>query len=224
MHEECELQGPDFGGYMLEWVANVPRWRDHYLAEDQTPRYEYMKLVLKALQWQRGPERWVLKSPQHLEQLGPLMSTFPDATIVVTHRDPLSVVLSAATMGAYAARISSRVVRPPEIFEYWVDRIERMLRSSVRDQGLYPAGRTIHVQFGEFMRDEIGIVERIYTAHGMDFEPQRLAAEEFIAAHPRGKDGRVVYDMKQDFGADPDAIRERFDFYFDEFDVPVEVR
>ena len=87
VHEECELQGIDFGGYMLEWMARVPRWRDRYFAEDQTPRYEYMRDVLKVLQWQHGPNRWVLKSPQHLEQLGPLMATFPDATIVMTHRD-----------------------------------------------------------------------------------------------------------------------------------------
>jgi hypothetical protein len=28
----------------------------------------------------------VLKSPQHLEQFGPLAMVFPDATFVVTHR------------------------------------------------------------------------------------------------------------------------------------------
>src|SRR5205823_2697032 len=98
VHEEIELQLPDFASYELEWVARVPRWRDHYLAHDQTPHYRYMLRVLKILQWQRPGERWVLKSPQHLEQLGPLLAALPDATVVVTHRDPVSVVQSAATM------------------------------------------------------------------------------------------------------------------------------
>ena len=66
VHEEIELQAPDFSSYILEWIAHAPRWRDYYLAHDQRPHYAYMKKALKALQWQRGPDRWILKSPQHL--------------------------------------------------------------------------------------------------------------------------------------------------------------
>ena len=83
VHEENELMAPDFSNYNLEWVARVPQWRDHYLATDQTPHYAYLKKVLQILQWYRPRERWVLKSPQHLEQIGPLLTTFPDATIVI---------------------------------------------------------------------------------------------------------------------------------------------
>ncbi len=39
VHEELELQLPDFSSYQLEWVARVPRWRDYYLSHDQTPHY-----------------------------------------------------------------------------------------------------------------------------------------------------------------------------------------
>jgi Sulfotransferase family len=92
VHEEIELQLPDFSSYNQEWVARAPEWRDHYLSHDQAPHYAYMRTVLQILQWYRPRERWVLKSPQHLEQLGPLLTTFPDATVVVTHRDPVSVV------------------------------------------------------------------------------------------------------------------------------------
>ena len=88
-HEEIELQALDFSSYILEWVAHVPRLRDYYLSQDQTSSYAYMKKALQALQWLRGPDRWVLKSPQHLEQLRPLYKTFPDATFAVTARDPV---------------------------------------------------------------------------------------------------------------------------------------
>ncbi|RMF20376.1 MAG: sulfotransferase, partial [Deltaproteobacteria bacterium] len=70
IHEEIELQAIDFSSYLLEWIAHVPRWRDYYLSHDQRPHYLYMKKALQALQWLRGPDRWVLKSPQHLEQIG----------------------------------------------------------------------------------------------------------------------------------------------------------
>ena len=69
VHEELELENLDFSSYNLEWLAHVPRWRDYYYSHDQTPHYAYMKNVLKALQWLRGGERWILKCPQHMEQL-----------------------------------------------------------------------------------------------------------------------------------------------------------
>ena len=53
----------DFSTFLPEWLAVVPRWRDYYYAHDQRPHYAYMKNVLKALQWLRGPNRWILKSP-----------------------------------------------------------------------------------------------------------------------------------------------------------------
>ncbi|WP_107656727.1 sulfotransferase family protein [Nocardia suismassiliense] len=225
VHEEIELQGPDFGGYMLEWVAHVPGWRDAYLAEDQTPRYRWMRRTLQAIQWMRGDRRrWVLKSPQHLEQLGPLLATFPDATVVVTHRDPLSVVQSAATMIAYSARLSTQRVDPRAIFGYWTDRIERMLSTSVRDRPLLPAGRTVDVYFHEFMADELGTLARIYATAGLDFATQRAAAQRYLDEHPRDRGGRIAYDLRADFDADPAVVRQRFDFYARTYPVREEVR
>ena len=223
IHEEIELQLPDVASYNQEWVVRAPRWRDHYLAHDQTPHYAYMKRVLQILQWTRPRERWVLKSPQHLEQLGPLLATFPDATIAVTHRDPVSVVQSAATMLAYGARMNYRTPEPEWYLEYWTDRIRRLLEASVRDRPLLP-GSAIDVLFHEFMADDLATVERIYEAAGL---PMTGAARGQIAAylrdHPRGREGQVVYDLRRDFGAEPAAVREPFGFYFERFPVKMEV-
>ncbi len=128
-------------------MARVPRSRDYYLDHYQTPHYAYLKTVLQILQWCRPGERWVLKSPQHLEQLGPLLTTFPDATVVVTHRDPVAVVQSAATMMTYAARMSYQTPEPDFYLSYWTDRIGRLLEASVRDRGLLPAGQFEDVHF-----------------------------------------------------------------------------
>ncbi len=225
INEEIELQGPDFASYILEWVARVPGWRDHYLATDQTRHYTYMRSALKALQFQRGPDRWVLKSPQHLEQIGPLMTTFPDATVVVTHRDPVSVIQSAATMMAYAARLQYRHIDVDFVLEYWADRVERLLRSSVRDRHLLPAGRTVDVLYHDFMADDMGTVERIYTTADRPLTHEgRAAMRRYIDDHPRGRHGQVAYDLRGDFGVEPESLRERFGFYFDEFPVQPEVQ
>ena len=224
IHEEIELQLPDFASYNQEWVSRAPRWRDYHLSHDQTPHYRYMKSALQVLQWRRPRERWVLKSPQHLEQIGPLLSVFPDATFVVTHRDPVAVVQSTATMMAYSARMGYRHTMPEWYVEYWTDRIRRLLDSSVRDRHLLPADRTVDVYFDRYMADEMGTLQHIYDVAGLDFTAEaRRQVAAHRDAHPRGKQGRVVYDLRRDFSVTPDEVRTPFDFYFDRFDTRIEV-
>ncbi len=223
IHEEIELQALDFSNYVWEWIAYVPRWRDYYLAHDQTPHYRYLKKALQALQWLRGPDRWILKSPQHLEQLGPLFATFPDATIAFTHRDPVSVIASTVTMCAYGSRLRCQRVDLTMIADYWIDRIERLLRACVRDRHRIPAARSIDVLFHEFMADDVGMVARLYERAGLEMTPAaREALDAFMARNPRGKFGRVIYDLTADFGINPNELRERFRFYFDRFPVRAE--
>ena len=223
VHEEIELQQPDFSSYILEWTARAPQWRDYYLAHDQAPHYAYMKTVLQILQWYRPGERWVLKSPQHLEQLGPLLTTFPDATVVVTHRDPVAVVQSTITMACYGARMGYRTTRPEWYRDYWTDRIGRLLDASLRDRHLLPPGRTLDVSFHRYMADEAGVLEQVYRCAGIDLTDRaRREIAAYQRAHPRGRQGRVVYDLRRDFATTPEEVRARFGDYVDRFDVRIE--
>jgi sulfotransferase family protein len=224
IHEELELECIDFSSYRMEWSMQcLPGWRDYYLSSDQTPHYEFLRTMLKILQWQRGPERWILKCPQHLEQLPVLMKTFPDALVVMTHRDPVSVVQSAATMMASNARMTFRSVDADGIFGYWADRIGRLLAAGVRDVGVIPDGRRVDIGFDELMRGPAKAVLRVYEAARI---PMSADAEAMIRQHltenPRGKEGKVVYDLRRDFGVVPDELRRRFDDYLERFRVTAE--
>ncbi len=159
VHEEIQLLGIAGSSMLFETMGIMPSWRAWYVATDQTPAYAYLERVLQCAQWLRGGERWVLKSPQHLEQIQPLLNVFPDATFVFTHRDPVAVIASNAEMIAYTARFSAAVVDPPKIGQYWADRIEEMLRAGMRDHDLLPADRTIDVRFDEFMADDLAMVQ-----------------------------------------------------------------
>ncbi|MGH7789768.1 MAG: sulfotransferase family protein [Candidatus Binatia bacterium] len=223
IHEEVELLDLDFASYQLEWVCLAPRWRDYYLGLDLRPHYAYMKKALQALQWLRGPQRWVLKSPQHLEQLGPLIDTFPDATVVLTHRDPVAVIRSAITMMAYGERLRRTRIDLTALAAYWIDRVERLLRACVRDRDRLPAAQSADVLFHEFMADDLGALEAIYRRAELPLtDAARSAMTAFLDDNRRGKHGRVVYDLQADFGLDPAAIRRRFAFYFDRFPVRAE--
>ncbi|MEE4659410.1 MAG: sulfotransferase [Halieaceae bacterium] len=223
IHEELELMGPDFASYNYEWLAPSPRWRDHYYATDQRPHYEYMKTVLKLLLWQQGPERprrWVLKCPQHLEQLKVLMQVFPDATVAVTHRDPVSVIQSTVTMLGYSQRMNRHQVEADALLEYWVDRIEHLLRACVAERDTLPAERSIDVPFHAFMDDELGTVAGIFECAGLAMDDAaQTRLQQYIDNHPRGKHGRVVYHLEKNFGVSRESLYPRFEFYFERFPV-----
>ncbi|MFN8546225.1 MAG: sulfotransferase [Candidatus Binatia bacterium] len=222
VHEEIQLLAIDFSTMLFDTIAPMPSWRDYYRSHDQTPHYEYLRTVLKVLQWLRGGTRWVLKSPQHLEQFGPLATVFPDATIVVTHRDPVSVTVSMATMVAYTARMYVERPDPIAIGGYWSARVEDLLTACVRDHHLLPAERSIDVRFDEFMADDVGTVERVYALARQPMTPTaRAAMNGFMAEHPRGKHGAVVYALA-DFGLDATERRAALRFYSERFGVPSE--
>ena len=228
IHEELELMGPDYASYNFEWLCQCPRWRDHYYASDQTPHYQYMKTVLKILTWQDGDPtgshtRWVLKCPQHLEQLPVLQRVFPDATTAITHRDPVAVIQSAATMVAYGQRMSRYRVDVEGVLDYWADRVRHLLQACARDRAVLAESQSIDVPFHEFMADDVAMVRKIYAKAALPMTDTALQQlEHFMEAHPRGKHGRVAYDLEADFGVSPDALRQQFDFYFRQFPVRAE--
>jgi hypothetical protein len=222
VHEEINLLAMDVSSMYFETMAPMPAWRDYYRATDQTPSYEYLKRVLKVLQFLRGGDRWVLKSPQHMEQFGPLVNVFPDATFVVTHRDPVSVTKSLTTMMTYVARLNLETVDPKVIGGYWADRLETMLRATVRDRDILPDDRSVDVRFQDFMADDIAMVERIYAIGGQPMtDDVRKAMDEFMTTHPRGRHGGIRYDLSQ-FGIDESERRDALQFYVDRFNIELE--
>jgi hypothetical protein len=222
VHEEIQLLAIDISTMLFETIAPIPTWRDHYLARDQRPSYAYLKVILQTLQWLRGGSRWVLKSPQHLEQFPALLDTFPDGVFVVTHRDPVSVTTSMLTMLAYSARLRHDTVDLEWIGTYWVDRLHRMLTACAESRDSLPDNRTIDVHFGKFMEDDMAMVRRIYeiAEQPLTKESER-AMSGFVRAHPRGRHGGVVYDMSQ-FGMDRAQLKGYFRPYAERFGVAEE--
>ncbi|OBB27815.1 hypothetical protein A5792_23555 [Mycolicibacterium peregrinum] len=220
IEEEVEILDLDLASYVLEWHARVPDWRDYYLGLDQTRHYAYLKKVLQALTFLRGPRTWVLKSPQHCEQLGPLMATFPDATVAFTHRDPVAVIQSAITMMAYGDRMRRTSIDPDWLLDYWSDRVHLLLSACVRDRELVPADRGIDVAFHHLGGNEMPLLEQLYARGGVELTSKvRRRFEQYLDGNPRGKHGHIRYDLQRHFGVSAGDLRGRFDFYFDRFDV-----
>ncbi|MCV7343136.1 sulfotransferase family protein [Mycolicibacterium rhodesiae] len=216
-HEEIQLLANDISGMLFETTYYLPSFAAHYKSHDQGPSYAYLKRQLQAMQYLRGGTRWVLKSPQHLEQFPTLYATFPDATFVVTHRDPVEVTRSMVTMIAYASRMACARPDPVTIARYWLDRADDLFSGCLRDRDVLPADQSIDVRFTDFMTDEEGTLAAIYAVADQPFDEQvRTAMADFIAEHPRGRYGEVIYDLA-DVGLDAREVASRLAAYRDRF-------
>jgi hypothetical protein len=217
VHEEIQLLANDFSTMFMETLAYVPRWRDYYLAHDQTSTYEYMATQLKALQFLRGGTRWLLKSPQHLEQLPVLAQVFPGVAVVCTHRDPVPVALSMVAMLTYSARMHRSPVPVEQIAAEWIDRLELMLGALARDRDVIAPERSIDVTFDDFMADELGVAERVFGLVGEPVtDDARTGMADYLAGHQRGRLGRVVTSCEM-FGLNENDLRARFAPYVSRF-------
>jgi Sulfotransferase family len=217
VHEEIQLLANDFSTMYFETLADVPRWRDYYLSHDQTPHYQCLSTQLRALQFLRGGRRWLLKSPQHLEQLPALDRVFPGVVVVFTHRDPVPVVLSLIAMITYSARMHRFPVPVQQIAASWVGRLERMLAALVRDREIIAPQRSADVRFDEFMADELGAAEAVYALAGESLtDAARSAMSDYLGGHQRGRLGRVATSAEM-FGLDNDDLHARFVPYVERF-------
>jgi hypothetical protein len=217
VHEEIQLLANDVSTMFFETLSDVPRWRDYYQSHDQTPHYEHLATQLKALQFLRGGRRWLLKSPQHLEQLTVLDRVFPGVVVVCTHRDPVPVMLSMIAMITYSARMHRSPVPVEEIAASWVDRLESMLAALVRDRDVIGPQRSTDIRFDDFMADELGVAEAVYALAGEPVAGEASAAmADFLAGHQRGRLGMVATSCEM-FGLDENDLHTRFAPYVQRF-------
>ena len=218
IHEEIQLLAIDFSTMFFETIASVPAWADYYRAHDQRPHYRFLRTVLQALTHLRGGTRWLLKSPQHLEQLPVIADVFPDATVVVTHRDPVAVTVSMATMIAYTARMP-RVARRPRRHRPIVGRSHRSDARRLRPRprrAAAPSARSTSASTTSWPTTS-ATARRVFELADQPFTAEVEAAmRAYLDTHQRGRLGRIDY-RAADVGLDVDDLRARFAPYVERF-------
>ena len=208
----------------------TPDWNRWFYNEmDPAKMYSLIKRGLQALNWLQGAakggaNRWVLKTPHHLGFLPALNKEFPDAHLIVTHRDPASSTVSNATMNAYVLRETHARPDPQHGYEVAVHMADGMIGGLVRDIDHVDMASVTHVHFHNTMADVMGTLESIYDAVDLPFTDQaRMELTAYIDAHPRGRHGgRLAYNPERDFGVTREQIRNRYQAYIEKFSIRIE--
>jgi len=203
----------------------VPTYQDWVDREaDWTQVYTFHEWQLQHLGWKVKRDRWVLKTGAHMWGLAHLLERYPDARVIFTHRDPVKSMTSYASLTSLVRTMGSDEVDPLEIAEDWTARIKRVLELSIRTRAEndYPRAQFFDMYFQDFVADQFGVVEKIYDTFGLPMTgtaADRMRA--FIADNPKDKHGIHRYSPEE-YGVDPDRIRESFRPYMDRFGLEPE--
>lgn len=206
-------------------AQQVPSYGAWLATADLRPAYAYHKQMLQLLQWKASALRWVLKAPSHLGQLEALLAVYPDARIVQTHRDPLTVMASAMSILFATAWVRSDKIDTEAMLAWFSgENCARLLdgASALRDSGRLVPEAVFDMRYNDFITDPLAVVAALYGQFGIDFDSTAEARmRAYVEAKPKGGRGGHRYSF-EDTGWDPATERARFASYQDRYGVPSE--
>lgn len=209
--------GPAFG--MILDVAGHATWCD---GADMTEPYRFHHLGLRTLQTTVPTERWVLESPSHLWHLDALRAVYPDARVIVTHRDPAKVIPGVAGRSVVLRSMYSDRVDAEAVGRHWRDRCRHVLEVAAPRLADRDPAAVFHLPHAELVDDPVGSVERAYQHFGLDLcDLGRRRMMAWQDQHPSDHEDRKVPGADL-LGLDEGDLRREFSSYMVDNHVPSE--
>lgn len=205
-----DLVTPQFS--TLAWA---PTYRRFMLSHDARETYHWHRRAVRFLQARTPGRRWVLKAPMHSLYTAALIEAYPDAVLLQTHREPVNVVGSFASLCATLRKGWSDEVHPeqqaPDDAAYAAELVMRAVR--FRREHPSEQGRFHDVAFNRFMTEPEATLAAIYAHCGLPFTAAaRDAMLGYLDGRPRTKHGTHRYSLDQ-FGLTPEALERLFADY-----------
>jgi hypothetical protein len=220
--EDSDILGMGFHGqqYTLPVYGYHAWWRD----ADSTETFAYHRRAVKLLQSQRPPYLWLFKAPHHKFHLEALLSAYPDARFIMTHRDPAKAVPSYAS---FVSHLFPATPGPHDLTRLGREVCEHLrigMENAMAARSRIGEDRFLDVHHVELIADPSGAIRRIYEFLGLDLDHNaELMMKDWQAANRSGAHGTHNYELA-DFGLSAGQIREDYEFYIEHFGVDVGAR
>src|SRR5215831_3151183 len=216
--QECvSLMTPTFLSDQFDAMYYVPSYRSWFFRQDLRPAYQYHRRFLQHLQFRQPARRWILKAPTHMFAMPALLSVYPDALFVQTHRTPVDSMASVSSLVTILRSAFSDAVDPfivsREAIDYWSETMDKFLneRDGLADN------RICDIQYDEIRREPIRTVRRIHEFFGWSLSRE---AEQnmrvLIASQAKRESANHRYDLSQ-FGANANDVLSAFAPYCERF-------
>ena len=180
---ECiAVMSQDFKSLSWEAIANVPTYGQWLHDVDQRSAYEYHKLVLQVLQHGGVRGRWTLKSPHHAIALEALTAVYPDARLVLLHRDPVVLCASVCSLIRTLSGTFSDADHRRYIAEHWTAMLETSVGRIEAFRAAHPEHPILDVQYADLVQTPVETAAAIYDAVG---DPLSAEAGAAIRRHRR---------------------------------------
>ena len=226
IEEEVGLIQHGFSSQLFEIQAKIPSFAEWLMTHDQSAAYEYMVTLLKIISWYRNDPQdrpWVLKTPQHMQDLDALLKVFPNAKLICSHRDPVQAVGSACSMAWNAIVRDSDTVTPQWVGQEWLHKTERMLLKTQRvREEMAPGHNQYDIQYADINADWEQAMRGVYDFLALPFTDRtRDAMQAWVDINQQHKHGAHQYTLA-DFGLDGGEVERRLRFYREKFNIPYE--
>jgi hypothetical protein len=218
--EEClHLFENAFCGTTGFFITEAKAYAWWLLHQDVQHGYEFYKMQLQLLNWQRPGQQWLLKWPYHLWHLDTLLKTFPDATIIQLHRDPGEAIGSVCSLAAIARSPFCANIDDAALGQFWLDYNEAGLQRSFTARQKAAADQIVDIRYPDLMADPLAEINRILIAADLDSNTVWLnSLRANLRTQPKKKQIRHQYAPSQ-FGLDSGKMRERFADYMADYEL-----
>lgn len=211
-HEECWRLLQQVGtSVAFETQAFVPGYSAWLQEQDWTPAYRRHRQLLQLIGMHDREKRWVLKNPSHLVALDALLAVYPDAIVLVTHRDPVTCVASMCSLSEASSRGTSTAFVGETIGRTQLDLLVREQAAYQRSRAaLGDSGATfVDVQYADLVADPAGLVTGLYADLDLPWDETVAAAVDAELASSRSgvRAPKHSYDLA-DHGLTEDQVRD----------------
>jgi sulfotransferase family protein len=222
--QECvSLMTPTFLSDQFDAMYYVPSYRAWFFRQDLRPAYEYHRRFLQQLQFRQTAQRWILKAPTHMFAMPALLSVYPDALFVQTHRTPVDSMASVSSLvtilrSAFSDAVDSVTVSR-EAIHYWSETMKKFLPE--RDR--LANNRICDVQYDQIRREPIRAVRQIYEHFGWSLSREaERRMRLLVAGQAKRQSAHHRYDLSQ-FGSSAGAVFGVFETYCRRFDLAEQI-